>query len=214
MPAVFTVWRNWSRWFMCPFHWSEWTATSSTNESVNSRIGRRILVMARTNELQYREMCVVHVDIVARVRAVLKGILRVQPPKLWRKKLICPSVSLVTVTTEANKNRGGEGVISSFWIFVPFWIKHYECLTFSSAMHFVTVATVSCSPICVTGGPKSGVSNKLLLRILTSIEEVKQTLKENSTILHSVMLHGTGGAENEIPEGLRGNLLIHLLGLL
>jgi len=53
--------------------------------------------------------------------------------------------------------------------------------------------------MCVTGGELN-----LLLRILTSLEAVKQTQKEHSLILQSLLRRGSGGAVmgNEIPDGL------------
>jgi len=58
--------------------------------------------------------------------------------------------------------------------------------------------------ICVTVGGATDLSTKLLLRILTSLEDVKQTLKDHSLVLHSLMCRGSGGVftGSEVPDGL------------
>jgi len=58
--------------------------------------------------------------------------------------------------------------------------------------------------LCVAGGSATSVNTKLLLRILSSLEDVKQTQRSHSMLLHSVMRQGAGSGYtgNEIPDGL------------
>jgi len=43
---------------------------------------------------------------------------------------------------------------------------------------------INCLEICIVGGSITGINIKLLLRILTSLENVIQTLKGHLILLH------------------------------
>lgn len=49
-----------------------------------------------------------------------------------------------------------------------------------------------------------GVNSKLLLRVLTSLEDVKHTMRSHSTMLQTLMRQtaGVSSAASEVPDGL------------